>query len=386
MSASAPSKATWWSEGADPTRYGRQEQVSGSALQSALRTRQEAVLSWLDPSRARPALEHEHLERAVRSYVARPGKKLRPVVLMLSAGAVGGDETAALPAAAAVEVFHTWTMVNDDIMDNDGTRRGGPSVHEEFRRAALESPGYSEEEAREYGRDIAILAGDVQHGWAVSLLAECAGNGINPDVVLDLIRILESQVLNDIARGQALDIEYSKRPLGEVTLEETLLMSRLKTGALYEFAAKAGAMIGLDSADASRPEVDALAQFGSCCGTAFQLQDDVLGIIGDEQTLGKPVGTDIREGKRTPIVHFAFHNANAEERTTLGAILGKRDATGPEVAEARDLLTALGGVERTAELARQWLQDALDHLQILPPSEERELLASVARYMVRRRV
>lgn len=363
------------------------ELVSEGALEQALRDREEAVLAYLDSSPVHQGLEHEHLHRAVQSYLKRPAKRLRPAILLLSSGAVGGDEVAALPAAAGIELFHTWTLVHDDLIDNDRMRRGAPTVHEEFRRAAMDSPGYSPRDAEDYGRDIAILAGDVQHGWAVSLFAECGGrNGVSPDVALSLIHTLESNVLGGLARGEALDVEYARRPVEAVTLEEILLMLRLKTGGLYEFAALAGAMIGLDSQDGNHPQVRALAEFGLRCGTAFQLQDDILGVVGDEKKLGKPVGSDIREGKRTPIVYFAFHNANEREKAKLSAILGNRGATQAEIAEAREVLIRLGGVKQTAQLAQQWVENGLRCLQALPATMQRELLASVARYMIARNV
>ena len=363
-----------------------EEEAAFAAVQRALREREEAVLAYLKSSEVTQGLGHERLDRAVRGYLERPAKRLRPAVLMASAGAVGGDESAAIPAAAAIEVFHTWTLVHDDLIDNDAMRRGGPTVHEELRGIGVEA-GYSLREAEEYGRSMAILAGDVQHGWAVSLLAECARmDGVSAEVVLRLIHTLESLVVNDLVRGQALDVEYARRPVEGVGLEEILLMLGLKTGALYEFATRAGAMIGLNSMDASRAEVMAMSQFGRLCGTAFQLRDDILGMIGDERTLGKPVGSDIREGKRTAIVCFALRNASEREKSRLAAILGKREASESEMGEARELLMRLGGVDETARLAAQMLEEGLRWLYVLPESEQRDLLASVARYMVVRSV
>jgi len=362
-------------------------QIMDGALEEALHERQAAVLHYLDSSPALQQIGHGHLDQAIRSYLKRPGKKLRPAVLLLSAGAVGGDESAALPAAAGIELFHTWTLVHDDLIDNDALRRGGPSVHEEIRRVVLETGGYSSEEAEDYGRNIAILAGDVQHGWAVRLFAECAGrNGVSADVALTLIKIMESRVINNLAWGESLDIEYARRPLGEVTLEDMLLMLQLKTGNLYEFAAQAGAMLGLNSPDDGLAVVKGLAEFGSLCGTAFQLQDDILGIIGDEQTIGKPVGNDIREGKRTPIVYFAWQNADRLEKAKLASVLGNGQATQAEIAEAREMLVELGGVEEASKLAGQWLERGLRCLEVLPPTAQRELLGSLARYMIARSV
>lgn len=363
------------------------EQVNEAVLKRALRDWEKTVSAYLNSRLAEEVLGHEHLDRAIRGYPGRGGKKLRSTILLLSTAAVGGDPEAALPAAAGIELFHTWTLVHDDLIDNDSTRRGGPTAHEEIRQTALASGAFSPQEAEEYGRDIAMLAGDVQHGWAVALFGECGrGNKVSPFVVLTLIRTLESKVLGHLARGQALDTEYSRRPIADIALEEALLMERLKTGALYEFAAQAGAMIGLESSDSEHPYVKALSEFGRLCGTAFQLQDDILGITGDEETLGKPVGSDIREGKRTPIVCFAFRNGSEVERARLSTVLGNRRATKEEIAEAKEILIALGGVDEARELAEQGVEEGVRRLQELPPSPERIVLASLARYMITRSV
>ncbi|HEX03700.1 MAG TPA: hypothetical protein ENH10_00890, partial [Bacteroidetes bacterium] len=156
----------------------------------------------------------DDLRNSVMMYTLSGGKRLRPAILLWCCGAVGGDPSVALPAAAAVELFHTWTLVHDDIIDRDDRRRGGSTVHEHFHQVAKERhPELSDQEQRHYGVSVAVLAGDVQHGWSISLMTELARkNGIDPAVTLHLIEQLDNKVINLLVSGELLDIQYCQRP------------------------------------------------------------------------------------------------------------------------------------------------------------------------------
>ncbi|HEB84914.1 MAG TPA: polyprenyl synthetase family protein, partial [Bacteroidetes bacterium] len=284
------------------------------------------------------------------------------------------------------EMFHTWTLVHDDILDHDPLRRGDDTVHERFRRIARERYGeISDAEADHYGLSIAILAGDVQHGWSISLLTELTRErGLPADLTLYLIERLDNEVLNRLLEGELLDVQYALTPLGELTLEAIEDMLWKKTGILYRYCAEAGALIGLGRVEPDHPHVSHLAEFTSRCGIAFQLQDDLLGVIGDPDSLGKPVGSDIREGKRTAVVHYAYEEASPGERELLERTLGRIDASEADVREVIEILTRRGGVERTRQRAGLHIEAALPHLDALPPSRWRDLLRSWADYMIRR--
>ncbi len=354
-------------------------------LLEALRERERRVSEYFLQPRFREWFKPSDLRDAVYAYLERPGKRLRPAVLLWSCGAVGGREDSALPAAAAVEMFHTWTLVHDDLIDNDDLRRGGPTVHKLGEQFARDSLGYSDERSRDYGRDLAVLTGDSQHGWTISLLCECATReGLDPRVVLDVVYHLESYVVNTLIEGEALDVQYSRTPIEQLTREDIVYMLWMKTGVLYEFAARAGAMLGLGTSDADHPCVAGLSKFASSCGTAFQLQDDVLGLLGKEEQLGKPIGSDVREGKKTTIVYFALKAATDAQRAFLLSVLGNPEATADEVAEATDLMVSLKGVEQTANLALEHVNKALPNLDVLPDSPYKELLRSWAHYMIER--
>ena len=327
----------------------------------------------------------------VLAYLQRqPRKRLRPAVLLLACGSVGGEdrEKIALPAAAGIELFHTWTLVHDDLIDNDHLRRGGPTVHELISQRCSTQTTLSPALATEYGRDIAILTGDMQHGWSIACFAKCARNeNVNTEVVITLIEHLQSEVLGKLIHGEVLDVQFSMDQDGDVshlTEKQIIDMLWLKTGVLYEFAGFAGALIGKNSTNLDDKEVSALKSFCSHCGIAFQLQDDILGIVGNEDTLGKPVGSDIREGKKTVIIHEALKNATDSDRTIILGILGDRNASISDVARVAELLRDLGGIERTRQRATDYIEKALLELDILQDSKYKDLLRLWAQFMVNR--
>ncbi|HYP19312.1 MAG TPA: polyprenyl synthetase family protein, partial [Chloroflexia bacterium] len=295
-------------------------------FEAALRVRRDRVYEYLDAWPGSDKFQPGDIHDALFSYVRRRGKALRPLLLLLSCGAAGGHEDQALPAAAAVEVFHTWTLVHDDIIDRDDTRRGHPTVHAMYRDHAVLAHGHDEPDAAHYGTTVAILAGDVQQAWTYGLLSDLARKGVPTALVLELIQRMATDLTPRLLEGEMLDVQYSLMPAEALDQDRILHMLTMKTGTLLEYAAWCGARIGLGA----RPDIDGVAErlgrFASLCGTAFQLHDDVLGLTADEATLGKPVGSDIREGKRTLLVYKALSRTGAEERQFLLSVLGKGDA------------------------------------------------------------
>ena len=354
---------------------------------SELQKRASRVRNYILRRAEEAHFEPADIQAAVCQYFRSGGKMLRPGVLLFSCGAVGGDESVALPAAAAVEVFHTWTLVHDDIIDRDDKRRGQTTVHHKYYRNSLENKayGFSEEQAQHFGTIVGILAGDTQHGWSISLLSELSENNlIDPLVTLFLIKNLDSSVLNSLLAGEMLDVLYSKNSFE--SLNETLITDMLwrKTGALYEFAGRAGAMVGLNTPDPTHSFVEAISNFTSKCGIAFQLQDDLLGIVGDENKLGKPVGSDIREGKKTIIVYHALKNADEAQLKVLKQVLGNDDASPKDVEYTIELLKDLGGIEKTKEMAETYIRDAQTSISIIPDSKYRRLLETWADFLINR--
>ena len=358
-------------------------QDSFERLLAAVDERKQLVMAYLQQERFARRFRPQHIRAAVYSYIKSGGKSLRPAVAMLACAAVGGDERQALPLAAAIEVYHTWTLVHDDVIDRDSTRRGIPTVHREYAQSAAEL-GWQGADAEHYGLTIALLTGDVQQAWAWSLLfAAHLERGVAAEVVLRLAQELADEVTPLLVEGETLDVQFSSQ---RQTLNQAQVIDMLwkKTGALYEYAGRAGAAIGLNDADPDIAAVKAVAKFCSLCGTAFQIQDDILGVVGAAEQLGKPVGSDIREGKTTLLTLKAFERADERQRRQIRATLGNSRATEGEVAGLVRLLRDLGALRYAQDLSHQYVSAALQHLQGLPASEYRTLLGHWAQYLIER--
>lgn len=274
------------------------------------------------------------------------GKGVRQALAVLGAEAAGADGRAGVPAAVAVELVHAFSLLHDDIMDGDATRRRRPAVW------------------KAYGTGPAVLAGDALFALAVETLA-AAPQGA------DTVRLL-SAALADLVRGQADDLLFASRPCTgpeRVTPEEYRAMAEGKTGALLGCAAALGAMLG----GAPRTTVGALDRAGRQLGVAFQLVDDVLGIWGDPAVTGKPVGGDLRERKKTYPVLAALGSPaavglpelldapeRAEEAAALIEAAGGRTAALAEARAHTDAARAL--LTETAAEAAGDLFRLLDHL------------------------
>lgn len=358
-----------------------------SALKNQLQIYAEKVRKFISLKEQKLNIAPDDLRTGMMDYLNYGGKMLRPGVLLFSCGAVGGDEELAIPAAAALEIFHIWTLVHDDLIDQDDKRRGRDTVHIKYFKKALDDKSLhlSAEQAKHYGVVISILSGDAIHGLSISLLTELYyQNKIRPEVVLRVIRELDDTVLNTLVSGETLDVVYSKKAIQDLDENRIIDMLWRKTGALYEFAGRAGALIGLNTDDLNHPWVKAISAFTSKCGFAFQLLDDVLGVVGDEKKLGKPVGSDIREGKKTIVLYHALNRANNEQRKRILEIVGNENSTETERLEVIKIMHDLGSIAQTREMAYIHLKEALENLEIVPDSKYKNLLKSWAHFLIQR--
>jgi geranylgeranyl diphosphate synthase type II len=214
------------------------------------------------------------------------GKRLRPTLLLLTAEAFGSDVEGAIPAAMAVEVFHNFTLLHDDIMDNADMRRGKPSVY------------------AKWGGNVAILSGDAMLITAYKYLSQLNGEQLSRVMPLFNTMALE------VCEGQQYDMDFEGK--AEVSVEEYIRMIELKTSALLS----GSAMIGATLAGASEEDAKRVYRFATELGLAFQLQDDMLDSYGDE-ALGKKIGGDILEGKQTYLMVQAMSRASESEREIL---------------------------------------------------------------------
>ena len=319
-------------------------------------------------------MEPPEIREGALLYFNRGGKRLRPALTTLFAGAYGGEERekAALGAACAIELFHNWTLIHDDIIDKDMTRRGGPSV-QAYVDSKFEHPN-----SFEYATDAAILAGDSLHALSARTFAALPRYGVRAELALALLELSEGETVDKLIMGETLDTRFALIG-GEVTEDDVKNMIAGKTGALFALCAMAGTMIGLDITDRDDPRIKAAARFGFDCGLAFQLKDDVLGIISDEKTLGKPIGGDIKEGKDTLIKLYALSHAKGDQLSTLKDAMGNRNADDALIEKTKKILSDCGAVAYADGLAREASKRALESLSGIEDSRYKELIVQWAR-------
>lgn len=310
---------------------------------------------WFPPS-TRP----EILAKASRHLLEAGGKRLRPCLALLSCEAVGGKIEDAIEAAVALELLHTFTLIHDDIMDRDEFRRNVKTVH------------------TIWGEPIAIIAGDALFAKVFEALAANARRlGLSADKTLDLFETV-SRASFEICQGQALDMLFEeKRDVGEA---EYLSMVNSKTGALMEASAKVGGLLGGGGPE----QIRALAEYGRLVGIAFQIRDDVLGLTGDRDKFGKPIGSDIREGKRTLIVVRALEVAEPSDQAKLFRALGNERATEAEIAAAIEVIKRTGAIEYAEKKAEEFVASAKSKLKVLPNSKAKQLLLELADFAAKR--
>ena len=300
-----------------------------------------------------------YLYGPLAAYSNNAGKRHRPLICLLACEAVGGDPKLAWPAGASIEHFHTAALIHDDIMDASQTRRGEPCLH-----------------VRE-GEALAINAGDL----ALSLVTGTVVDDPNLGDVLKL-RVLHElvEMTTRTIEGQALDIGWARDDRFDLTIEDYLLMANHKT-AFYSGAAPlaVGAIIG----GGSEAQIEALRAFGMSTGLAFQIQDDVLYLVGTRESTKKDFRSDIAEGKRTLVVVHALGNSSKRER--LLAILSARDNDTAALDEAVGIMQEAGSIDFAKGYAEKLVLEAKDALEVaLPHSRARDLLASMADFFITR--
>ncbi|MFB6194810.1 MAG: geranylfarnesyl diphosphate synthase [Haloplanus sp.] len=335
---------------------------------AAVRERREQVNDAIDEDL--PLVEPERLYEASRYLLKAGGKRLRPTVSLLAAEAIAdvpplsvdyrqfpaldGDEVDVMAGAVSLEIIQSFTLIHDDIMDDDALRRGVPSVHEA------------------YGVDTAILAGDTLYSKAFEIMAE---TGAAPENGLEAMRML-AHTCTRICEGQALDVEFEGRT--EVLPEEYLDMVESKTAVLYGDAAATPAVL----LDADDEVVDALYDYGIHAGSAFQIQDDVLDLTVPSAKLGKQRGSDLVENKETLITLHA-----RQQGVDVDGLVDADDAqslTDEAVESAVETLNEAGSIEYARQKARSLVDRSKADLDVLPDNEARELLEAIAEYLISR--
>lgn len=282
--------------------------------------------------------------RPIRYVLAGGGKRIRPVLVMLSCEAVGGHWKDALHAAAGIEILHNFTLVHDDIMDNAASRRGRATVH------------------TKWDPNVAILVGDELLACAYRALLKTRSSRIQ-----DIAKIFTEGVV-EVCEGQGYDKEFETSL--DVKVQDYLLMIRKKTGKMVTVATEIGALIG----GGTPGEFRALSNYGRHVGRAFQLQDDLLDIVADEKKFGKTVGGDIVEGKKTFLLLESLRRSHGKDRQLLLAIFRKKGGAKVNVDEVRRVYHRTGAIQATLRRVKLDIARAKNELEKLRPTPARAML------------
>lgn len=293
--------------------------------------------------------EPKGLYAPIAYTMAAGGKRVRPQLAMIACSIFGGNEQEVAPAAMALEVFHNFTLLHDDVMDKAEVRRGRPTVH------------------IQWNENTAILSGDQMMIEAYKLLAEV------PESKLHKVLRLFNKMATEICEGQQYDVDFESQE--HVTIEEYLKMIRLKTSVLLATALQIGSYL----AGANEAQQEALYQFGINVGLAFQIQDDILDVWGDPKTFGKAVGGDISCNKKTYVYLTAQQLADAELAEELhqwyGSVL---DDNTEKIAAVKGIFEQLNVRAACEAVVEDYTQKALLILDTLPQNAATEQLRQLA--------
>lgn len=290
----------------------------------------------------------------LRYFLQLGGKRIRPVLTLLSSELFGSTAEKALPQALAIEVFHNFTLIHDDIMDEAPTRRKMPTVHEKW------------------NTNIAILSGDVLLIKAYQLLAQ-----IDPEKLPEVLDVFNTTSV-EVCEGQQMDMNFEER--ADVSIREYIEMIRLKTSVLLGGALEIGAIV----AGASKEDRKRIYDFGQYLGIAFQIQDDILDLYADPEKFGKMVGGDVVANKKTLLYLMAAGSANAEQLEILKQ-LQKEENIELKVSRTRELFDHLKAKEQCREEMLAYQNKAMEALKDINVSEDKKAgLVALADFLLNR--
>jgi len=266
---------------------------------------------------------------AAGHLIVNGGKRLRPYMVIKSCQILGGKSSTAMIAASAVEMVHNFTLVHDDIMDNDEMRHGVPTVHKKF------------------GMPIAILAGDVLFSKAFQIISE---SKLSPNANTHLISRLAKACV-DVCEGQLLDIKMADEKRIPTEAEYITMIGK-KTAALFDVSCAMGAICATNKPK----DISNLSDFGRNLGIAFQITDDLIGVMGDPKVTKKPVGNDLREGKKSLPILMAIKLAKGNEKKIILKAFGNSKISKKDLNKAVEVIRSLGIEEKVRNQALKYAE------------------------------
>ena len=284
---------------------------------------------------------------AAGHLIVNGGKRLRPFMVIKSCQLLGGKTSNAMPAASAVEMVHNFTLVHDDIMDNDEMRHGVPTVHKKF------------------GMSVAILAGDVLFSKAYQIISN---SKLSPNATNQITSRLAKACV-EVCEGQLFDIKMAEEKRIP-TQSEYIKMIGKKTAALFDVSCSMGAICATNKPK----DISNLSSFGKNLGIAFQITDDLIGVMGDPKITKKPVGNDLREGKKSLPILMAINSAKGKNKKIILKAFGNPKASKSDLSNAVEVIRSLGIEENVRNQALKYAEDAEKSLGKYSGQAKKELI------------
>ena len=295
---------------------------------------------------------------AAGHLIVNGGKRLRPYMVIRSCQILKGNMQNAMPAASAVEMVHNFTLVHDDIMDNDEMRHGVPTVHKKF------------------GMPIAILAGDVLFSKAFQVITD---SKLSANATTQLVSRLAKACV-DVCEGQLLDVKMAEEEKIPAQAEYISMIEK-KTAALFDVSCAMGAICATNKIK----DISNLSSFGKNLGIAFQITDDLIGVMGDPKITKKPVGNDLREGKKSLPILMAIKSAKGKDKKIILKAFGNSKVSKKDLSKAVDVIKTLGIEENVRKQALKYAEKAEKSLAKYTGSAKIELI-SLLDFVVKRSV
>lgn len=300
--------------------------------------------------------EPNSLYEPIKYILLAGGKRIRPVIVILSCESLGGNREDAINPALAIEIFHNFTLVHDDIMDNADIRRGLQTIH------------------KKWDINTAILSGDAMFALAYKLLSQTNSKRIG-----EIFNSFAQSAI-EVCEGQALDLELETSL--EVGIDDYIKMISKKTASLIKNSAKIGALL----ANGSDEQIQALENYGFNLGLAFQLMDDLLDVVGDSEEFGKSIGGDIINGKRTFLLLKAMEKVKGKDKEILEKVFTKDGIDLSIVSMVREIYFRYGIIDETQKMVRFYTDVAIKSIENLPISDSRSMLIWLANKLCERRI
>ncbi len=323
---------------------------------------------WLKKVYGEPsyAYDVESIQKAlvdpIWDLLNRGGKRWRPILMLLSNEAVGGNPEKVRTFAGVLELIHNGTLMIDDVEDSSELRREKPCTYKLF------------------GVDIAVNAGNAMYYYPYSILQQ--DKTLSDSVKLKLHELVALEMIR-LHAGQGMDILWHRGQKYDIKEDEYLQMCSYKTGILARMATKMGAILGNGTSE----QVTKLGRFGESIGVAFQIQDDILNLVGEEFAKGKGVGEDIHEGKRTIMVLHTLNKANEHDQKRLLDILNSHPSDEKTIREAITIIEKHGSMDYARKRAKELVEESWKDVEkVLPESEAKSTLRAFAEFLIHRKV